>query len=151
MASNETKKTVMASAATNAQLEPSIPWFKDDEKLIRAALQGKYPNRDLKRLIRKLVSDIAVKDDDFRVELSKDLAELGKGKFHRPNTYPRWFRMMLMDELRVWRSAGIIKNLPEGYAKAAELHRSEFPELTEDAVRGVYQRERAAMQIHKTP
>lgn len=150
MASKKPIETVMGSAANRRDTELFTPWFRDKEKLIRAALRDSDLGRDLKRLLRKLVSDIAKRDDDFRIDLKKDLEELGRGKFHRPQTYPDGFRMMILAEMRVWKQAGVIKNLSEGYAKSAELHRSEFPDLTEDAVRGIYQREMAAQKKHKT-
>jgi len=143
-------KTVLGSAAKYDDGKPLALWFKNPEKLVRAALQDSDPGKEIKRLIRKLITDIASKDDEFRVELKKDLDELGKGKNHRPG-YPRWFRMMVFDEVVFWRHSGMAKNLPEAFMKSADIHRDLYPDITDDAIRGIYQRELKSASAHKTP
>lgn len=151
MSSERTNDSVLGSASEWVETGPYEPWFRDPEKLIRKALGDSIHAKNIKRLVRKLVVDIACRDDEFRVELGKDLAEIAKGKFHRPNTYTKGFRMLVLANVKCWKEAGVVKTLPEAFAKIAEIHRSEYPDLTEDAVRGIYQRELAIRRKHKTP
>lgn len=151
MQSERKKVGVLGSAAEWVEPGPYVPWFKDPEKLLRRALGDSHHAREIKRLIRKLVVDIAYQDDEFRVELGKDLCEIAKGKSHRPNTYTKDFRLLVFANVKCWKESGVVKTLPEAFAKIAEIHRSEYPELTEDAIRGIYQRERDIRKKHKTP
>lgn len=151
MQSDRKSRSVLGSASEWCDSEPLKPRFKDPEKLLRAALGDSFPERNIKRLLRKLVTDIASRDEEFRVELKKDLGEIAKGRSHRPKTYPDWFVMMIFFEVKSWKEAALVKTLNDAFAKSADLHRSEYPDLTEDAIRGIYQRELARLRKHKTP
>lgn len=143
-------KAVLQMAAGDNDGKPFEPWFRNREKLIRSALRDDYIGRSLKRLIRKLIVDIASKDEEFRTELAKDLVEIAKGKSRRPKIYPDWFANLIFDEVKAWKEAGSVKTLPEAFERSAEIHKNDFPEITENAVRGIYQRKLSVSKKHKT-
>src|SRR6185369_4888948 len=103
MQSKAKKKTVLGAAAELGNHEPLEPWFKNREKLIRAALKSDSLGYELKRLIRKLVGDLAAREETFRADLANDLAEISKGKSHRPRTYTDGFRIQVFTEVKAWK------------------------------------------------
>ena len=151
MAAERKKVSVLESAAEWRGKGPFPPLVKDPEKLIRDVFEDAGVSQKLKRLIRKQVTDLAARDAAFRVELAKDLTEVGKRKSHRPSSYPDFFPKLIYAEICMWREHGKAKNLTDAFAISLDIHRAEYPDLTEDAIRGIYQRELAIRRKHKTP
>lgn len=151
MQSDRKNKSVLESAAEWCGQGPFPPLVKDPEKVIRDVFEDAGASQKLKRLIRKQVTDLAARDDAFRVELAKDLTEVGKIKRHRPSSYPNFFPKLIYIEVCMWREHGKAKNLTDAFAISLEIHRAEYPDLTDDAIRGIYQRELAIRRKHKTP
>lgn len=149
--SGEGRKTVLAQGAEFVYAGDALsPWWRDPDRLLARVMALAESDPKTLRLLRAKVGKLARHDEEFRLELRKDLDAIGEKKPGRRSPYGPFFREYVFGFVEWMLSSGHAANLADAFAEVAAIERQRFPDLTDDAVRGIYQRARDARKKHET-
>lgn len=143
-------KSILAQAAEFDSGDVKLEfWWRDPDRLLARVMALAEADPKFRRLMRAKVGKLASSDEDFRLELRKDLDAIGQKKPGRRSPYGPFFREYVAGFVEWIVSNGHAANLPDAFVKVAEIERQRFPDLTDEAVRGLYQRARVARKGRK--
>jgi len=151
--SSKRKKSVLAQASEipNREGAESSFWWRDPDRLLARVMSLAKSDPKVRRLLRAKVGKLARHDEEFRLELRKDLDAIGEGKKGRPSSYGPLYGEYVLGFVEWLKANGHAKTNPDAFDEMAAIERQRFPDITDDAVRGIYQRARYARKKHETP
>lgn len=142
-------KSVLAQGAEFAAGDVKLEfWWRDPDRLLTRVMSLAETDPKVLRLLRAKVGKLAGGDEEFRIELRKDLDAISGKTKHRLSPYGKFFREYVFEFVKWMVNSGHAANLPDAFAQVVVIERQRFPDLTDDAVRGLYQRERDARKKH---
>ena len=142
-------KSVLAQGAEFAGDGVTLDfWWRDPDRLLKRVMALAETDPKVRRLLRAKVGKLAGSDEEFRIELRKDLDAIGEKKPGRRSPYGPLFREYVVGFVEWMVSSGNAANLADAFAQVAAIESQKFPDLTDDAVRGIYQRARVARKKH---
>jgi hypothetical protein len=142
-------KGVLAKGAESPGDDVTLEfWWRNPERLMTRVMALAESDPRLLRLLRAKVGKLAAADDEFRIELKKDIEAI-PGKREGRRGHPEFFKEMVVDHVDWLRSGAHVRNLDQAYEATATHFECLFPGLTDGVVRGIYQRARAVREKHK--
>ena len=149
--SGEGSKTVIALGAEFVDAGDAFsPWWRDPDRLLARVMALAKSDPKTRRLLRAKVGKLARHDEEFRLELRKDLDAVGEGKTGRRHNYGPLYGEFVLGFVEWLKANGHARTNPDAFAEIAAIERQRFPDLTDEAVRGIYQRARDARKKHGT-
>jgi hypothetical protein len=95
-------------SAKEGDIQPMVPWWKDPQKLVDAALNN---DPDRRKVLLAALTDCASRDDDFRRDMLSEFRRLGAGKRASPGR-PFFEKVMLVDLVEFFQEHLKRKNKP---------------------------------------